>query len=203
MNITTCTLIAVAVLCLATVPATLALEQDAPRRPLRFVTLNILHDGPTSGFLNNGTRLEERMDLVIRELHRFDPDVVALQEASHSRRHGDVAQRMADGLGFHKVFAPATERIFSIPIIDKLIVDAMGFKEGPAILSRFPITASYVYDPLAVDRVLSPAFSFVPISRRPTDRSTSSLPTRHEATNAKLSGLLGSCGNTVCRVIRY
>jgi endonuclease/exonuclease/phosphatase family metal-dependent hydrolase len=146
MNITTCTLIAVAVLCLATVPATLALEQDAPRRPLRFVTLNILHDGPTSGFLNNGTRLEERMDLVIRELHRLDPDVVALQEASHSRRHGDVAQRMADGLGFHKVFAPATERIFSIPIIDKLIVDAMGFKEGPAILSRFPITASHVYD---------------------------------------------------------
>jgi endonuclease/exonuclease/phosphatase family metal-dependent hydrolase len=86
------------------------------------------------------------MDIVIRELRRLNPDIVALQEASQSRRHGDIAERVADGLGFHKVFTPATERIFSIPIIDKLLVGLMGFKEGSAILSRFPITASQVYD---------------------------------------------------------
>ncbi|MGD9724971.1 MAG: endonuclease/exonuclease/phosphatase family protein [Nitrospiraceae bacterium] len=147
MNFTACILMAVAGTCLAAIPTTRASEPDAPtNRPLRVVTLNVLHDGPTSGFLNNGTRLEERMELVVSELHRLDPDIVALQEASHSRRHGDVAQKVADALGLHKVFAPATEHIFSVPIIDKLIVGVMGFKEGSAILTRFPITASYVYD---------------------------------------------------------
>ncbi|HET6675727.1 MAG TPA: endonuclease/exonuclease/phosphatase family protein [Nitrospiraceae bacterium] len=147
MKTTTTMLITVAGLCLASVPVTRALETEAPAyRPLRIVTLNVLHDGPTSGFLNNGTRLEERMDMVVRELRQLNPDIVALQEASQSRRHGDVAERVADELGLHKVFAPATNRIFHLPLLDNAVVGIMGFKEGAAILSRFPIVGSEVYD---------------------------------------------------------
>ena len=113
---------------------------------LRVLTYNLLHDGPLSGFFENGTHLEERLDMTIQELRRLQPDVIALQEASDSRRHGNVAQRIADALGYQMVFAPATERIFGLRSLDRLIISVLGFKEGPAILSRYPIIASEVYD---------------------------------------------------------
>lgn len=113
---------------------------------LRVLTFNLLHDGPWSGFVENGTHLEERLEMTIQELQRLQPDVIALQEASDSRRHGNVPQRIADALGYEVVFAPATERIFGIRFLDRLIISALGFKEGPAILSRYPIVDSEVYD---------------------------------------------------------
>ena len=115
-------------------------------RPLRVLTYNVLHDGPTSGFFNNGTYLEERLDMVVREFRQIDADIIALQEASESRRHGNVPHRIAEALGLHLVYAPATDRIFQVPLLDKAIVGIMGFKEGAAILSRYPITASEVSD---------------------------------------------------------
>lgn len=119
---------------------------DRPRlRPLRVVTYNLLHDGAGSGFLDGRTHLEERLDMAIRELKALDPDVVALQEASDSRRHGSVPQRLAAALGFHVVFESATEHVFGLAPLDWLLVTVMGFKEGSAILSRFPITKSGVY----------------------------------------------------------
>ena len=119
---------------------------DRPRlRPLRVVTYNLLHDGAGSGFLDGRTHLEERLDMAIRELKALDPDVVALQEASDSRRHGSVPQRVAAALGFHVVFESATEHVFGLAPLDWLLVTVMGFKEGSAILSRFPITKSGVY----------------------------------------------------------
>ena len=120
----------------------------ALRQPveLRVLTYNLLHDGPWSGFFENGTHLKERLDMTIQELRRLQPDVIALQEASDSRRHGNVPQRIADALGYHMVFAPATERIFGSGRLDRLIISVLGFKEGPAILSRYPIVASEVYD---------------------------------------------------------
>ena len=54
-------------------------------RPLRVVTYNLLHDGAGSGFLDGHTRLEERLEMAIRELQALDPDIVAVQEASDSR----------------------------------------------------------------------------------------------------------------------
>ncbi len=113
---------------------------------LRVLTYNLLHDGPWSGFFENGTHLEERLDMTIQELRRLQPDVIALQEASDSRRHGNVPQRIADALGYHMVFAPATDRIFGIGFLNRLIISVLGFKEGPAILSRYPILASEIYD---------------------------------------------------------
>lgn len=114
--------------------------------PLRVVTYNLLHGGPMSGFKDDGSHLEARLDMAIRELKALDPDIIALQEASQSRRHGNVPDRIARELGFYVVFAPATDRIFHFAPVDALIVMLMGFKEGPAILSRFPIAASEIFD---------------------------------------------------------
>ena len=133
--------IALFVLPVTTLPAA-----KAEPHPLRVITYNLLHDGPTSGFFNNGTYLEERLDMVVREFKQLDADIIALQEASESRRHGNVPDRIAQALGFHIVYAPATDRIFHVPFLDKAIVGIMGFKEGAAILSRYPIVASHVYD---------------------------------------------------------
>jgi len=115
-------------------------------RPLRVVTYNLLHGGPASGFTNDDTHLEARLEMAIRELAALEPDIVALQEASQSRRHGNVPERIARTLGLNVIFAPATERILGFWPLDQLIVGLMGFKEGSAILSRFPIVASDVYD---------------------------------------------------------
>jgi endonuclease/exonuclease/phosphatase family metal-dependent hydrolase len=115
-------------------------------RPLRVVTYNLLHDGAGSGFLDGHTRLEERLEMAIRELQALDPDIVAVQEASDSRRHGNVPERLARALGFHVVFAPATEHLFGLWPLDRVVVGLLGFKEGSAILSRFPIVTSQVYE---------------------------------------------------------
>lgn len=116
------------------------------RKPLRVVTFNLLHDGPGSGFLQGETHLEERLEMALRELKALDPDILAVQEASESRRHGNVPERLAAALGLELIFAPATERIFGLAPLDRAIVGIMGFKEGPAILTRFPILSSEVYE---------------------------------------------------------
>ena len=123
---------------------------------LRVLTYNLLHDGPWSGFFESGTHLAERLDMTIQELQRLQPDVIALQEASDSRKHGNVPQRITDALGYQMVFAPATEHIFGIGLVDRLITSAIGFKEGPAILSRYPIVASEVYDLPRCQRRIDP-----------------------------------------------
>jgi endonuclease/exonuclease/phosphatase family metal-dependent hydrolase len=117
-------------------------ESDGSVRPLRVVTYNLLHDGAASGFVDGRTHLDERLDMTIRELKALDPDIVAVQEASDSRMHGNVSERLATALGFHVVFEPATEHIFGLRPLDWLVVRVMGFKEGSAILSRYPIAAS-------------------------------------------------------------
>lgn len=115
-------------------------------RPLRVITYNLLHDGAGSGFFKGSTYLEDRLEMAIRELKSLDPDILAVQEASDSRRHGNVPERLASALGLHVVFAPATEHIFGLTPLNSVIVGLLGFKEGPAILSRFPIAASQVYE---------------------------------------------------------
>ncbi len=121
-----------------------AVQNDAS--PVRLLTYNLLHDGPWSGFIDNGTHLEERLDMTIRELEVLRPDIIALQEASDSRRHGHVPHRIAEALGLHVAFAPATDRLLGIRLLDRLLVGFLGFMEGSAILSRFPIADVEVYD---------------------------------------------------------
>ena len=137
-------------------PVTHADETRRESPALRVLTYNLLHDGGWSGFFESGTHLAERLDMTIQELQRLQPDVIALQEASDSRKHGNVPQRIADALGYQLVFAPATEHIFGIGFVDRLITSAIGFKEGPAILSRYPIVASEVYDLPRCQRRMDP-----------------------------------------------
>ena len=136
------------VLCLllvviAPVPAAPA---EAEERPLRLVTFNVLHGGPWSTFTGDDLQLESRLAMIIEGLRALGPDVVALQESPVTRRRGDVAARIAHALGLAHVHARATERVFPLRVLGRLVVGALGFVEGPAILSRFPIAATEVYD---------------------------------------------------------
>jgi endonuclease/exonuclease/phosphatase family metal-dependent hydrolase len=128
----------------------------ADERPLRLVTFNVLHGGPWSSFTGDDLHLESRLAMMIEDLRALDPDVVALQESPVTRRRGDVAARIAQALGLGHVHARATERVFPLRLLGRLIVGALGFVEGPAILSRFPITASEVYDLPRCQRWLDP-----------------------------------------------
>jgi endonuclease/exonuclease/phosphatase family metal-dependent hydrolase len=94
--------------------------------------------------------------MVVDDLRALDADVVALQEAPVTRRRGDVAARIARALGLAHVHARATERVFPLRLLGRLITGALGFVEGPAILSRFPITATEVYDLPRCQRWLDP-----------------------------------------------
>src|SRR5438874_6484473 len=111
--------------------------RTAPR-PLRIVTINLLHGGMTSELAGRDQRLEERLTMVVRELRTLDADVVGVQEASRGRRRGDVAARLASALGFHHVYAPAAPRW---PLVSRVL----GLEEGPAVLSRFPIVTSHAH----------------------------------------------------------
>jgi endonuclease/exonuclease/phosphatase family metal-dependent hydrolase len=112
---------------------------EAPPPTVRFVTLNVLHGGPLSGWTGRNSHLEVRLDLVSKALLALAPDVVALQEASWSRDRGEVASRLAGRLGLNHVYAPASIQLFDTAWLNRRAAAFMGFSEGPAILSRFPI----------------------------------------------------------------
>ncbi len=133
-------------LLLVVIAAGPAAPAEAEERPLRLVTFNVLHGGPWSSFTGDDLQLESRLAMVIEGLRALDPDVVALQESPITRQRGDVAARIAQALGLVHVHARATERVFPLRVLGRLIVGALGFVEGPAILSRFPIAATEVYD---------------------------------------------------------
>ena len=84
--------------------------------------------------------------MVTEELRALAPDVIALQEASRTRRAGVVAKRLAESLGYHYVFEPATTHLTRITPLNRLIVTVLGFSEGPAVISRFPIASRGVYE---------------------------------------------------------
>jgi endonuclease/exonuclease/phosphatase family metal-dependent hydrolase len=115
---------------------------DAPPAPIRFVTLNVLHGGPLSGWTGKDSHLEARLALVGDALQALAPDVVALQEASWSSGRGEVASRLAARLGMHHVYAPASMRLFDSAWVNRWAAGFLDFSEGPAILSRFPIVRS-------------------------------------------------------------
>jgi len=123
---------------------------------IRVVSFNVLHGGPWSGFTGDGQRLERRLELVAEGLAELRPDIVALQEASVSRRLGNVPARLAERLGLHHVYAPATSHVFGDGLLSRLVVGALGFHEGSAILSRFPIAAWDVHTLPRCDRYLDP-----------------------------------------------
>jgi endonuclease/exonuclease/phosphatase family metal-dependent hydrolase len=98
-----------------------------------------------SGWTGRDGHLEMRLDLVAQALQALAPDVVALQEASWSRRRGEVAARLAERLGWNHVYAPSSMRLFGVAWFNRAAASAMDFAEGPAILSRFPIVRSEAF----------------------------------------------------------
>jgi endonuclease/exonuclease/phosphatase family metal-dependent hydrolase len=106
-------------------------------RPLRVVSLNLYHGGVTSVRWGDGDLLERRLAMVVEQLREIAPDVIGVQEASTGRDRGDVAARLAGALGYGHVRAPAGWRW-----MPWLVHGALGFDEGPAVLSRFPILSS-------------------------------------------------------------
>jgi endonuclease/exonuclease/phosphatase family metal-dependent hydrolase len=122
-----------------------------PPRPLTFVSYNVYHGGPLSVVIGDGAQLDRRLDVAAAELEALGADIIGLQEASVGRDRGHVAQRFAGRLGFEWVHARATTYVFPWRWLGKAIVWLMGFEEGPAILSRFPIVDHQTY-PLPVCR---------------------------------------------------
>jgi endonuclease/exonuclease/phosphatase family metal-dependent hydrolase len=120
---------------------------EGPPAPtsLRFVTLNVFHGGPLSGWTGRNNHLETRLDLVAEALRDLSPDVVALQEASWSRDRGEVAARLAERLGFNYVYTPSSMRLFETAWFNRAAAWLMDFAEGPALLSRFPVVSSEAY----------------------------------------------------------
>lgn len=117
-----------------------------PVLPLKCVTFNLLHGGVFSGLSGNAQNLDRRLDLVVEELRTLGADVIGVQEASWSRGRGNVAERLATQLGFHYVYAPAGFRLFPSEILNGMVAAVMNLTEGPAIISRFPITSWQAYD---------------------------------------------------------
>lgn len=123
---------------------------------LRIVTFNLYHGGQWSGLRGDDTQLERRFEMTVEALQALRPDIVGLQEASEAWGRGNVAARLARRLGLHHVHVPATERVFGVRPLGWLITRLINFREGPAILSRFPIVRHQVHDLRRCRRVLDP-----------------------------------------------
>jgi len=122
-----------------------AAGSEAPTA-LTYVTFNLFHGGAFSGLGGNAYDLDGRLEIVAEELRTLQADIVGLQEASRGRERGDVAARLAARLGFHYVYAPANPRLFASDGLSRAIASLLGFEEGPAILSRFPVVAWHAYE---------------------------------------------------------
>jgi endonuclease/exonuclease/phosphatase family metal-dependent hydrolase len=125
----------------------IAAEPPPPSLTLRFVTFNLLHGGILSELTGRDDGLEERLRLAVAGLRALDADVVGLQEASTGRRRGNVTARLAAALGYrYHVRAPAATRPFGSEHLRRGVAAVLGFTEGPALLSRFPIARWRAYE---------------------------------------------------------
>jgi endonuclease/exonuclease/phosphatase family metal-dependent hydrolase len=125
----------------------IAAQPAPPPLTLRFVTFNLLHGGIFSELTGRDDGLEERLGLAVAGLRAVDADVVGLQEASTGRRRGNVAARLAEALGYrYHVRAPAATRPLGSEHLRRGVAAVLGFTEGPALLSRFPIVRWRAYE---------------------------------------------------------
>lgn len=86
----------------------------------------------------------ERLQLVIAELQELSPDIVALSEVTWSRDTGSAAwTTLATGLGLEGKFARANPYYPGQTSEESdTLRELIGFEEGEAILSRYPILQS-------------------------------------------------------------
>ncbi len=93
-----------------------------PPDTLTLLDFNVLH-----GY-SEFPQQEARAERTIAAIAALDPDVIVLQEAWRTRRHGDFVERLGEALGMNGAFARANGSL-----------ERIGFEEGEAILSRYPI----------------------------------------------------------------
>ena len=99
-----------------------ALSRERKSGPLRFLTLNVFHGFPK--FKN----LSVRLGLIADEINRLDPDVVMLQEVPWRSGHDLAVDILSKSTGMNYVYIRSNGN-----------VETLGFEEGSAILSRFPL----------------------------------------------------------------
>ena len=131
-------------------------ESSAAASTVRLVTFNAYHGGFRPGWTGDAQHIDERLAMAADQLRALAPDIVALQEASVGRGRGDIAARLAKALGFHHVYAPASLRAVPVPFVNRFAAWILDFETGPAILSRFPIVRSQIYDLPRCDAYLDP-----------------------------------------------
>jgi endonuclease/exonuclease/phosphatase family metal-dependent hydrolase len=112
---------------------------------LRVVTLNLLHGAPIPGLRQARDSLQMRLDWTSQHLREERPDVVLLQEASVSRRHGNTAETLARKLDMDFVYARANPTRLLRPIGVRRLARPLAFEEGPAVLSRLPILEQRIH----------------------------------------------------------
>jgi endonuclease/exonuclease/phosphatase family metal-dependent hydrolase len=91
-------------------------------RTITIATLNMLHGLPHFEYL------EQRRELIQAEIKRLAPDVVLLQEVPvFGNRREQIGPWLAESLGYSLAYGRANGRAL------------LGFEEGEAVLSRYPI----------------------------------------------------------------
>jgi len=114
-------------------------EEAAPA--LRVATVNLLH-----GFFSDvdADTLTERLGLVAEALQEEEIDIVGLQEVSITSYGGNTAEELARQLGFEFVYRRSNPNI--VDVDNDVLIEALDFEEGSAIVSRFPIADSESID---------------------------------------------------------
>lgn len=112
---------------------------------VRVVTLNLLHGAPIPGARRARVSVEMRLAWTAEHLAKEEPDVVLLQEASVSPRHGNTAETLARALGMDFVYARANPAPLLRPLDLGRLIGPLSFEEGPAVLSRLPILEHRVH----------------------------------------------------------
>ncbi len=113
-----------------------------PATELRVAFINLMHPiALDPDDVEAAQTLERRLAIVIAELQEFQPDIVAVVEASWTREHGDVVQALARELRLEPhPLARANPWLpnFTEEQLAEL-ADQAGYAEGVSVLSRYPI----------------------------------------------------------------
>ena len=94
-------------------------------RSVRVLNMNVLHGYPD---FNDH---EARYGRTLAAFQDLKPDVLVLQEVWSTREYGDLAHRLADDLDMNVAYAKANGSL-----------RFLGFEEGSAVLSRYPIESA-------------------------------------------------------------
>ena len=99
-----------------------ASESPVEQENLKVISLNMLHGFPCFELL------DERLQIIADGIDVLEPDIVLLQEVPWTLRRGNAAKHIAEQTGMNYAYLRANGNRWAI-----------GFEEGEAILSRFPL----------------------------------------------------------------